>query len=414
MSLFRSEVSDKKQDENFFGDVVLIRPISFAVYTTVFVIFVISLILFLFFGKYASKETVQGVVNPQSGLVKVYAPQRGIVLSRTINEGDDVTEGDVIYFVSTERHLRGGEKVQALAIDETEKSITNIESQIKEQKHLSMLRKTEIYNQLKYTKQEISSLEKEIILYEKRVALYGEDVERLSKISDDQFVPKMEYIKSYQMHLDSQVGLEQLRRNLTDRTNRKWQLSSELKKRPVELAQSILSYEKSLSDLRQRLAEIRSNQSYTVLAPASGRVTSLLYKIGDTIKPESPLLTILPKDVVLIADLYVPTRAAGFLQKGQEVRIRFDAFPYQKFGLYGGVVKQMSKNIIIPGERVLSVDVKEPVYKVTVQLNKQTVTAFGREHYLQVGMLLQGDIVRHRNRIIDWVLEPLYSLRGRG
>ncbi len=414
MPLFRSEVSDKKRDENFFGDVVLIRPISFSIYTALLVIFVVALGLFLYFGKYASKETVQGVVNPQSGLVKVYAPQRGIVLSRAINEGDEVSEGDVIYFVSTERHLGGGEKVQALVAEETEKSIGIIESQISEQKTLSKLRKTDIQNQLKYTRQEITSIKNEISLHETRVALYGGDVVRLKKIAKEQFVPKTEYTKSYQVHLDSQVALEQLRRSLTNSINRRWQLSTELKKLPVELDQNILSYEKSLSDLRQRLAEIRSNQSYTIIAPASGRVTSLIYKVGDTIKPETPLLTILPANVALKADLYVPTRAAGFLEVGQEVKIRFDAFPYQKFGLHGGVVEQVSKNIIIPGEVMLPVDVTEPVYKVSVTLNKQTVTAFGREHYLQVGMLLQGDIVRHRSRIIDWVLEPLYSLRGRG
>jgi len=47
MSLFRTEVSDKKRDENFFGDVVLIRPVSFSIYTTLFVLFIISLGLFL-------------------------------------------------------------------------------------------------------------------------------------------------------------------------------------------------------------------------------------------------------------------------------------------------------------------------------------------------------------------------------
>ncbi len=413
MSLFRTEVSDKKRDENFFGDVVLIRPVSFSIYTSLFVLFIISLGLFLFFGKYASKETVLGVVSPQSGLVKVYAPQRGIVLSRHVSEGDNIQKGDIIYNVTTERHLGGGQEVQAFVAEETEKSIQIIERQIEEQTKLSKLRTTDLQNQLKYTRQEINSIKKEIVLHEERVILYGKDVVRLEKISDKKFIPKTEYNKSYQIHLDSQVALEQLRRSLTTNQNRKLQFTTELKKIPVELAQNILSYEKSLSELRQRLAEIRSNQSYTVIAPASGRVTSLIYKQGDTIKPESPLLTILPSNIDLKAILYVPTRASGFLETGQEVKIKFDAFPYQKFGLYGGVVDQISKNIMIPGEVLLPVDVKEPVYKIYVTLNKQTVTAFGREQHLQVGMLLQGDIVRHRSRIIDWVLEPLYSLKGR-
>ena len=249
MSLFRSEVSDKKRDENFFGDVVLIRRVSFSIYTALFVLFVISLGLFLFFGKYASKETVLGVVNPQSGLVKVYAPQRGIVVSRKVNEGDNVQKGDVIYYVTTERHLGGGQKVQALVAEETEKSIIIIESQIKERQKLSTLRQTDLQNQLKYTRQEITSIKNEITLHEERVALYAKDVKRLEKISQKKFIPKTEYTKSYQVHLDSQVALEQLRRSLTNSLNRKLQFTTELKTLPVELAQNTLSYEKSLSEL---------------------------------------------------------------------------------------------------------------------------------------------------------------------
>lgn len=414
MSLFRSEITDKKRDENFFGDVILIRPISFSIYTILFVIFTVSLFIFMYFGHYASKETVKGVLNPQSGLVKVYAPQRGIIQLREFEEGDEIFVDEVIYVVSTERHLNGNEKVQTLVMLETEKSIVIIEAQIKEQKKLAELNNKDISKQLKYTKQEITSLKKEIKLHQDRVALYAEAVVRIKKITNDQFMPRTEYTKSYQIHLDSRVRLVQLERNLTTIMNRKWQLQAKLNNIPVALTQSVLSYQKSLSEYRQRLAETRGNQSYTIVAPASGRVTALLYNVGDTINPNSPLLTILPNNAELRADLYVPTRAAGFLQKNQEVKIRFDAFPYQKFGLHDGIVEQISGNIIIPGEVVLPVDVKEPVYKVSVKLNKQTVTAFGREYYLQVGMLLQGDIIRDRSRIIDWILEPLYRLRGHG
>lgn len=228
MPLFRSEVSDKKRDENFFGDVVLIRPVSFSIYTSLFVLFITALGLFLFFGKYASKETVLGVVNPESGLVKVYAPQRGIVVSRNINEGDHVQKGDVIYYVTTERHLGEGQEVQALVAKETEKSILIIESQIKEQITLSKIRKTDFQNQLKYIRQEIHSIKNEITLHEERVALYAKDVKRLKKISKKKFIPETEYTKSYQTHLDSQVALEQLRRNLTNTLNRKLQFTTEL------------------------------------------------------------------------------------------------------------------------------------------------------------------------------------------
>jgi len=414
MTLFRTEAINNKRDENIFGDVVLIRPISFTIYTILFVIFVIALGLFLFFGQYSSKETVSGVLNPQSGLVKVYAPQRGIVNHLSVSEGDEVKKGDVIYFISTERHLDTGEKLQSIVTKETENTIVIIESQIKEQSNLSKLKKTELYNQSKFVKEEILSIEREISLRKQRVASNATEVKRLKKMYQDQFIPKKDYDRSYQAHIDSQIALEQLQRNLTSKTGRQWQLTTEIKKIPVELDQSLLSYDKLLAELRQKLAQTRSDQSYSILAPASGRVASLIYQEGDTIKPGTPLLTILPHHVLLKATLYVPTKAAGFLHTGQEVKIRFDAFPYQKFGLHHGKIEQISKNIIIPGEITLPIDIKEPVYKVTVNLDKQTVMAFGHEHILQIGMLLKGDIVRSRSRIIDWVLEPLYSLKGNG
>jgi membrane fusion protein len=413
MSLFRSEVIEKKRDENIFGNVVVISPVSFMVYTAMLVLFVLSLGAFLFFGQYANKETVKGAINPQSGLVKVYAPERGIVTSRRVVEGDEVTEGDVIFVVSTERHLNASDQMQAIVAEETQKSIAIVESQIEEEKSLSKLRKLDIQGQLTYIRQEIESIGKEITLHEASVAISGEEVERIDMAAKKRYVPKTEYTNSFKSELESKIGLEQLRRGLTDRKNKASQLSAELKQSPAKLTQGLLSYEKTLSELRQRLAETRGNRSYSIIAPSSGRVTSLVYNEGDTIKLETPLLTIMPKDVGLKADLYVPTQAAGFLHEGQEVNIRYDAFPYEKYGLYGGVIEQIPKNIMIPGEVEVPFEVKEPVYKVVVKLNSQTVMAFGREHFLQVGMLLQGDIIRDHSRIIDWVLQPLYSLKGR-
>jgi len=414
MSLFRTEVIDKKRDENIFGDVVLIRPVSFTVYTSLFILFAVSLIGFMYFGHFASKETVNGILNPQSGLVKVYAPQRGVVISRRFDEGDEIKKGDVIYHVSTERYLNGSEKVQALVAEETDKSIEIIKSQAIEQKRLTDLNIKSIIKQIEFSKKDLQSLSKEISFHKDRMRRYKRDVKNLKDITNSQYVAKTEYDKSVQIYLDSQVRLVQLERSKTGIENQQSQLEAKLNNLPIELEQNLLIFQKSLSQLRQRLAEIRGNQSFTIVAPASGRVSSLTYNIGDTIKPDFPLLTILPKQADLLADLYVPTRAAGFLHKDQEVKIRFDAFPYQKFGLYGGTVEQISGNIIIPGEVSIPIDIKEPVYKVSVKLDKQTVTAFGREHYLQVGMMLQGDLIRDRSRIIDWVLEPLYSLRGRG
>ena len=55
----------------------------------------------------------------------------------------------------------------------------------------------------------------------------------------------------------------------------------------------------------------------------------------------------------------------------------------------------------------------EPFYRVTVVLDKQAVTAFGKPEPLKPGMLLDADVLGEKRRLIEWVFEPLYSLKGK-
>jgi membrane fusion protein len=126
-----------------------------------------------------------------------------------------------------------------------------------------------------------------------------------------------------------------------------------------------------------------------------------------------PILTIVPEDSSLYAVLLVPTRAFGFIRPGQETRMRYDAFPYQRFGLYKGEVTQYSTSVLLPNEVSTPVPVNEPVYQVHVRLDSQAVKAYGAEVPLQSGMLLSADIVLEQRSLLNWLFEPILSLRGR-
>jgi len=110
----------------------------------------------------------------------------------------------------------------------------------------------------------------------------------------------------------------------------------------------------------------------------------------------------------------VPSRAIGFVTQGQTVRIRFDAFPYQRFGIYEGQVAVISKHVLLPQELPIPfADLKEPVYRITVNLKKQYVMAYGKQFPLQAGMSLDADIILEKQTLFRWILDPLISLKGR-
>jgi membrane fusion protein len=114
---------------------------------------------------------------------------------------------------------------------------------------------------------------------------------------------------------------------------------------------------------------------------------------------------------VLEAELFVPTRAIGFVQPGQKVRILYDAFPYQSFGTYGGRIIRISQTILKDSDISVPVTLQEPAYKVTVALDRPDIDAYGQKMPLQADMLLRADIILARRSLMSWLTDPLLSAR---
>jgi membrane fusion protein len=109
----------------------------------------------------------------------------------------------------------------------------------------------------------------------------------------------------------------------------------------------------------------------------------------------------------------VPSRAIGFVEPGQAVRLLYDAFPYTRFGAHGGEVVSVGRSILAPEELDAPARSREPVYKVRVRPDRGAVTAYGREVPLQAGMALEADLRLERRRLWRWLFEPILALRGR-
>ncbi|MFN4054117.1 MAG: HlyD family efflux transporter periplasmic adaptor subunit [Alishewanella aestuarii] len=181
----------------------------------------------------------------------------------------------------------------------------------------------------------------------------------------------------------------------------------------AEQQQQLSLLETEESRLQQQQLELQGRRQLLLSAPVAGRVTNLIAEPGKTITGQQPLLTILPATASLEAILLVPTRAFGFVQPGQRTRLRFEAFPYQRFGIYDGEVIHSGQAILLPNELEMPVPIQEPVYRVAVALDSQEIRAYGSSVPLQSGMLLSADIVLEQRSLLSWLLEPISSLKGR-
>jgi len=223
-------------------------------------------------------------------------------------------------------------------------------------------------------------------------------------------------LESFQTQkLTLRESLQELQRARVQQLDLINQYQTELTLIPQEAANEQDILNDRLSIISQSVAQLRSQQTYTIVAPRAGIVNNLQVVEGQQLNPDRqfPLMTILPNESTLRAQLMVPVRSAGFLQEKQEFVIRYDAFPYQKFGMQSGTIQTISKTLLLPHEVLNApIEISEPVYRVVGELSAMEVQAFGKTFALKPGMTLAADIKLGERSLIEWIFEPLLSLRG--
>ena len=117
--------------------------------------------------------------------------------------------------------------------------------------------------------------------------------------------------------------------------------------------------------------------------------------------------------------MYVPSHAVGFIKPGMTAMLRYRAFPYQKFGQHRARVREVATTSVRPEELATSAAAmpgaaqSEPVYRIRLELDQQTVKAYGAPMPLRSGMLVDASVMLEKRKLYEWVLEPLFSISGR-
>ncbi|KTC96424.1 HlyD family secretion protein [Legionella feeleii] len=179
-----------------------------------------------------------------------------------------------------------------------------------------------------------------------------------------------------------------------------------------EKQEELIEIENKKTLIELEMIKYRQGKSYSIRSPIDGVVSSIIYKKGQYTNLSKPLAKIIPSDTDLVAELFIPAKKAGFLSKENKIIIRYDAYPYERFGTYKATIKEISQSIITDEEEEKPILVGEPYYKITAELDRQFVTVYGAEKRLQHGMTFSAVIVGQKRKIWQWILDPLYSYYG--
>ncbi len=414
--LLRQGYLDSQQQPALQGVLVLPVQNSLTLFALASLLLLVALILLLVFGTYTRKAQLQGIILPAAGLFHITSPREGYVQTQLFQEGDSVAaETPLLRLSSASLQGIGDDNLRALRLSLARQQQHLIEQQSQEQT-LTQLQQQHSDMQLKQLSAEIASAAQARTLARQKADLLKRDAERYQQLHQRQFISAHEREQQQLALNDAQLALMQLQQQQQrlERDRSLLQTNQLQQKQQFAIRQEELKrQQESLHQQQLTLAERGISQIH---APVAGKIAALLVKAGESVRAGERLLTLLPADAQLQAELYAPSAAVGFIQPGQRVGLRLNAFPHEKFGIQWGTVQTMTLVSLQAGDvlprQLATWQRSEAHYRIVVALDSTTLRAYGKDEPLRPGMTLSGAVELEQRYLWEWLLEPLWTLRG--
>lgn len=410
-SLFRQEAIEFQRYHRQWGQVALLQPLSTKLLSWLLTAALALVIVFLSVANYARKETVIGYLAPTSGTAQIFVPRQGTIEAIYVEQGQQIREGQPLLRVATNEVAADGEEINTVKLETLTRQRDFLTRQITAEEQRTSSERERLTALIRGLETEMSQLQAQIAIQSERAKLAESLAASAAQLSSRGYMSDADRKRRQEAVLEQKQNLSSLSQQLAARQNQVTETRYSLEQLPTVMADKIQLVRNELSLTEQRIAEAKGRRAYVIRAPTAGRVSTLQATLGRTADPRNLQLEIVPTGSALQAELYVPTRASGFVEAGQRVRILYDAFPYQKFGTYTGRISKASQTILTSSDISGPVSLKEPAYRVTAALDRPDVDAYGKKMPLQAGMLLRADIILERRSLLRWLLDPLLSAR---
>lgn len=409
--LFRPEALDAHRQQ-WLGDVQLARPLALSWLTAGVLCTLVAGLAFLSLAHYTRKATASGVLVPDRGLIRLVPAAAATVLERRVTEGQAVAAGEVLFVLAVDRPLLANDAQAQVrrSLDERRRSLTEA---AQAQQALAVTRAAALQHRLAALAAELAQAEAEARLQAQQLALAEQGLARMQALQAEQFISAAQVQSKSEEVFGLRAAAQGLERRRSSLQREKAELEGDQRALPLLSRSTVGSLERELAQADRDAVEQDAEQRLVVRAPQSGTVSTLLAEPGQSVSPAAALAALVPQGASLQAQLYAPSSAVGFVQPGQAVRLRFEAFPYQKYGQQPGHVLRVSRTPLAASElQALALSASaagnEPLFRITVALDGPPSAM-----PLAAGMRLQADVLLERRRLIEWLFEPLLGLRSR-
>jgi len=389
----------------------LSSPLSHhAIILTLFIC-IFCLGIFCFKGTYTRKEQAPGVVVPSRGVIRIIPKRDGIIQRIHFKVGNSVVKGDSLFTVNTDKQLPEGTTATKSAIQKIEQTKTAITKQQSNAKEEAAFKTKRLQSQIQSLEERVFRVGEQIDTQIKAVELEKNLLKNYKNLFNQEAASSLELNRQEKQHLIAIRTLQVL-------SDEKENFQAEKRDKELQIDSIKIATQKELSLLEEKLSfteqslnkEI-SNEKFIIQAPVSGQIASIIANHGQSINNQQALATLLPEGTRLEVKLYISPKAIGFIKSGQKVKLRYESFPYQKFGSHEGKITDISSSVVLAKDLDFPIIQQKSAFVATVEIEKDFFIYDGQIISLQPGMISSTDIILENRKIWEWILEPLISLK---
>lgn len=353
-----------------------------------------------------------GYVDSNSIPIKIYSPVAATVTQIHWKNGQIISAHAPLIFATTERP-QGGTFVEV----QQREMLRNRQQQLRFESARAIesgdTLTTVLAQRVDAVKREIGMLVQETQLQYSRYDLSTMQLVRYKQLNEQGFVSTEAVNTKQGESMDMSARTLALQRVQSTLTRELEAIQSEMLLTKQKTQTQLSQYKRDILTLEQEMNESQSKK-IEIISSASGMVTQLQLQPGQHIKPDIPVAVIVPTGAKPQVTLLLPSRSVGFVKLGQEVSVRYPAYPHEHYGRHMGKVIEISQVALLPSEIPNQMQATgEPLFTVKVSLPEGGLKNKGRIFNLSPGMLAEADIQLDRLKIYQWLLQPLYRLGGR-
>lgn len=401
------EAAIRARQSRFSNPVTIVGSISASGSAALILCVMGVLLTYAMTATYTRKYVVSGVIQAENGSVAVYSPFDG-QLSVEVVSGELVSEGQRLGLIRVNSANASGASTVEQEITAVTQSISITSDRVKLLSDQMNAYHQQYTVDMRKARLELEGLEDQRSSQQKQLEYLQEDFSISEKLFEKKLITRDVFTDKKEKIYEITQEIAAIKMKLRDAPVSREKITQEWRIRSLTLSQEDNLLKKELVSLRNQLASLQAKRAAGIFSPIKGNVVFTRAQNAQVAASGTPLFRVTPDEAKLVAKVFVPSSAIGFLKIGDEVKIRYSAFSYREHGVFSAVVTSVDRIAQSPGSIEAPFDLTEPVYVVQADIDQNPLSKNNVKLKVLPGMTLEATVKVDSKLIILWLLGPIF------